>query len=67
MHTSYSVQTPALRTIGNVVTGDDVQTQVILQVNALVSDAIVIYIISLSLTHTHTLTAIIARSPWVRA
>lgn len=36
MHTSYSVQTPALRTIGNVVTGDDVQTQVILQVNALV-------------------------------
>ncbi len=37
MHTSYSVQTPALRTIGNVVTGDDVQTQVILQVNALPS------------------------------
>lgn len=28
MHASYSVQTPALRTIGNVVTGDDVQTQV---------------------------------------
>jgi hypothetical protein len=35
MHTSYSVQTPALRTIGNVVTGDDVQTQVVLQVSAL--------------------------------
>jgi importin subunit alpha-1 len=32
MHTSYSVQTPALRTIGNIVTGDDVQTQVVLQV-----------------------------------
>ncbi len=35
MHTSYSVQTPALRTIGNIVTGDDVQTQVVLQVAAL--------------------------------
>lgn len=35
MHASYSVQTPALRTIGNIVTGDDVQTQVVLQVQAL--------------------------------
>lgn len=28
MHTNPSVQTPALRTIGNIVTGDDLQTQV---------------------------------------
>jgi len=28
MYPQYSVQTPALRTIGNIVTGDDVQTQV---------------------------------------
>jgi importin subunit alpha-1 len=28
MHHSASVQTPALRTVGNIVTGDDVQTQV---------------------------------------
>jgi hypothetical protein len=35
LHTSFSVQTPALRTIGNIVTGDDLQTQVILNVSAL--------------------------------
>jgi importin subunit alpha-1 len=28
MHPSPSVQTPALRTVGNIVTGDDLQTQV---------------------------------------
>jgi hypothetical protein len=35
MHTSYAVQTPALRTVGNIVTGDDLQTQVIINVGAL--------------------------------
>jgi len=35
MHTSYSVQTPALRTVGNIVTGDDLQTQIIINVSAL--------------------------------
>lgn len=30
IHTSPAVQTPALRTVGNIVTGDDLQTQVIL-------------------------------------
>jgi len=35
MHTSFSVQTPALRTVGNIVTGDDLQTQVIINVSAL--------------------------------
>lgn len=35
MHTSYSVQTPALRTVGNIVTGDDIQTQMIINVSAL--------------------------------
>jgi len=35
MHQSFSVQTPALRTVGNIVTGDDLQTQVILNVSAL--------------------------------
>ena len=34
-HRSYSVQTPALRTIGNIVTGDDIQTQVVINCNAL--------------------------------
>jgi hypothetical protein len=34
-HTSPLVQTPALRVVGNIVTGDDVQTQVILQNGAL--------------------------------
>lgn len=28
MHPSSAVQTPALRTVGNIVTGDDLQTQV---------------------------------------
>lgn len=35
MHHSYSVQTPALRTVGNIVTGDDLQTQMIINVSAL--------------------------------
>ena len=30
MHPSPGVQTPALRTVGNIVTGDDLQTQVII-------------------------------------
>jgi hypothetical protein len=34
-HHSPSVQTPALRTVGNIVTGDDLQTQVIINFNAL--------------------------------
>jgi hypothetical protein len=29
------VQTPALRSVGNIVTGDDIQTQTILNCNAL--------------------------------
>lgn len=35
MHNSFQVQTPALRTIGNIVTGDDHQTQVVINHNAL--------------------------------
>jgi importin subunit alpha-1 len=35
LHTSFSVQTPALRMIGNIVTGDDVQTQIIINVSVL--------------------------------
>lgn len=35
MNTSDSVKTPALRTVGNIVTGDDLQTQVVLQSSAL--------------------------------
>jgi importin subunit alpha-1 len=35
MHPSVSVQTPALRTVGNIVTGDDLQTQLIINVSAL--------------------------------
>jgi hypothetical protein len=35
MHSSYAVQTPALRTVGNIVTGDDLQTQIIINVSAL--------------------------------
>lgn len=34
-HTSYAVKTPALRTLGNLVTGDDHQTQAVLDCNAL--------------------------------
>ncbi|RFU30762.1 hypothetical protein B7463_g5583, partial [Scytalidium lignicola] len=34
-HASTSVQTPALRSVGNIVTGDDVQTQVIINCGAL--------------------------------
>ncbi|KYQ91985.1 putative importin subunit alpha B [Tieghemostelium lacteum] len=34
-HNAIAVQTPALRTIGNIVTGDDHQTQVVLSVSAL--------------------------------
>lgn len=45
LHHSFSVQTPALRTIGNIVTGDDMQTQTLLNchllpaVNSLLSSA----------------------------
>ncbi len=35
MHASTSVQTPALRSVGNIVTGDDIQTQVIINSGAL--------------------------------
>jgi importin subunit alpha-1 len=35
VHASTSVQTPALRSVGNIVTGDDVQTQVIINCGAL--------------------------------
>ena len=35
MHNSPNVKTPALRTVGNIVTGDDQQTQEILRVSAL--------------------------------
>lgn len=35
MHTSTSVQTPALRSVGNIVTGDDLQTQVVIASGAL--------------------------------
>jgi len=35
MHTSPTIQTPALRTVGNIVTGDDLQTQIIIGLNAL--------------------------------
>jgi len=34
-HTSPSVLIPALRTVGNIVTGDDLQTQIIINCNAL--------------------------------
>jgi len=33
--TTTAVQTPALRTVGNIVTGDDSQTQFIINLNAL--------------------------------
>jgi len=35
MHPSTSVQTPALRSVGNIVTGDDLQTQVVIASGAL--------------------------------
>ena len=35
MHNSANVKTPALRTVGNIVTGDDQQTQEILRMSAL--------------------------------
>jgi importin subunit alpha-6/7 len=35
MHASTSVQTPALRSVGNIVTGDDLQTQVVINAGAL--------------------------------
>ena len=35
LHATTSVQTPALRSVGNIVTGDDVQTQVIINCGAL--------------------------------
>ena len=40
MHHSPSVQTPALRTVGNIVTGDDLQTQIIINFSALVSSGL---------------------------
>ncbi|KAI4818488.1 hypothetical protein KUCAC02_011826 [Chaenocephalus aceratus] len=35
MHTDYKVASPALRAVGNIVTGDDIQTQVVLNCSAL--------------------------------
>ena len=35
MHPSTSVQTPALRSVGNIVTGDDLQTQIVIASGAL--------------------------------
>ena len=35
MHSSTSMQTPALRSVGNIVTGDDLQTQVVIASGAL--------------------------------
>lgn len=35
MHSSTAVQTPALRSVGNIVTGDDLQTQVVIASGAL--------------------------------
>ena len=35
MHPSTAVQTPALRSVGNIVTGDDLQTQVVISSGAL--------------------------------
>ncbi|KAM9277925.1 LOW QUALITY PROTEIN: importin subunit alpha-5 [Cariama cristata] len=37
MHNDYKVVSPALRAVGNIVTGDDIQTQVILNCSALQS------------------------------
>jgi importin subunit alpha-1 len=34
-HPSYHVQTPTLRAVGNIVTGDDIQTQVIINCGVL--------------------------------
>lgn len=36
-HKSNEVKTPSLRTIGNMVTGDDVQTQIVLNCNCLIA------------------------------
>eukprot|EP00735_Rhodelphis_limneticus_P006324 TRINITY_DN18714_c0_g1::TRINITY_DN18714_c0_g1_i1::g.20471::m.20471 TRINITY_DN18714_c0_g1::TRINITY_DN18714_c0_g1_i1::g.20471 ORF type:complete len:531 (+),score=204.84,sp/Q9SLX0/IMA1B_ORYSJ/60.04/0.0,Arm/PF00514.18/1.8e+02,Arm/PF00514.18/1.3e-10,Arm/PF00514.18/2.8e-12,Arm/PF00514.18/3.2e-10,Arm/PF00514.18/2.2e-07,Arm/PF00514.18/3.6e-08,Arm/PF00514.18/2.3e-12,Arm/PF00514.18/2.3e-11,Arm/PF00514.18/6.2e-06,HEAT_2/PF13646.1/0.058,HEAT_2/PF13646.1/3.3e-08,HEAT_2/PF13646.1/0.00023,HEAT_2/PF13646.1/0.00 len=35
LHPNHTVQTPALRTIGNIVTGDDLQTEIVIQSGAL--------------------------------
>jgi importin subunit alpha-1 len=35
MHSSHTVQAPALRTVGNIVTGDDMQTQIMLNLDVL--------------------------------
>jgi len=35
LHSSFTVQTPALRTVGNIVTGDDYQTQIMINVSVL--------------------------------
>jgi hypothetical protein len=37
LHPSVSVQTPSLRMVGNIVTGDDLQTQVIINASVLPS------------------------------
>lgn len=37
LHRSANVKTPALRTVGNIVTGDDMQTQIVLNCSALPS------------------------------
>ena len=37
-HKSPTVQTPALRTVGNIVSGDAMHTQVIIESNGLVSE-----------------------------
>jgi hypothetical protein len=42
MHASTSVQTPALRSVGNIVTGDDVQTQVIINCGALAGSSVLV-------------------------
>lgn len=35
MHSDYKVASPSLRAVGNIVTGDDIQTQVVLNCSAL--------------------------------
>ena len=37
-HKSPTVQTPALRTVGNIVSGDDMHTQVIIDSDGLVNE-----------------------------
>lgn len=51
-----SIQTPALRTLGNIVTGNDIQTQAVLQANVL--QALV------SLLHSNPKASLIKESCW---